>query len=52
MTITQYSRKRKRPHDVFDILHATRIDGRPDIACWISECPPPSHPKLTSIAAR
>jgi hypothetical protein len=40
MTIAQYSRKRKRPHDVFDILHATRIDGRPDIACWISECPP------------
>ncbi|XTI82381.1 hypothetical protein V2W45_1337572 [Cenococcum geophilum] len=41
MTIARYSRKRKRPHDVFDILHATRIDGRPDIACWISECPPP-----------
>ena len=40
MTIAQYSRKRKRPHDVFDILHATRIDGRPDIACWMSECPP------------
>ncbi|XTI87945.1 hypothetical protein V2W45_1520405 [Cenococcum geophilum] len=37
ITIAQYSRKRKRPHDVFDILHATRIDGRPNIACWISD---------------
>ena len=41
ITIAQYLCKCKQPHNIFNILHATCINGCPNIACWISKCPPP-----------